>query len=136
MNEFFLKGVIPQGCNASFITLIPKVQNSLFVKDFRPISLIGVQYKIIAKILALRLTKVMGEVVSIKQTTFIKGRQILYGSIMLSEVVEWYKKKNKRLMIFTIDFENAYDYLSWKYLDHVMEALGFGIKWRGWIKAC
>nr|GEX81695.1 putative ribonuclease H protein At1g65750 family [Tanacetum cinerariifolium] len=51
---------LPFGCNASFITLIPKVCNPMFVKDYRPISLIGVQYKIISKLLALRLVQVVG----------------------------------------------------------------------------
>nr|GEX81694.1 transposon TX1 putative 149 kDa protein [Tanacetum cinerariifolium] len=51
---------LPLGCNASFITLIPKVSNPMFVKDYHPISLIGVQYKIISKLLALRLVQVVG----------------------------------------------------------------------------
>lgn len=73
--NFFNTGILPNGCNASFITLIPKVSFPTFVKDFRPISLIGVHYKIIAKILAQRLAKVVGKLVSKEQTSFIKGRQ-------------------------------------------------------------
>ncbi|GJX54267.1 hypothetical protein Tco_0282636 [Tanacetum coccineum] len=49
---FFLHERIPSGGNSSFITLIPKVSNANMVKDFRPISLIGSVYKIVAKILA------------------------------------------------------------------------------------
>lgn len=75
VQEFFNTGILPNGCNASFITLIPKVSFPTFVKDFRPISLIGVHYKIIAKILAQRLAKVVGKLVSKEQTSFIKGRQ-------------------------------------------------------------
>nr|GEY57951.1 RNA-directed DNA polymerase, eukaryota, reverse transcriptase zinc-binding domain protein [Tanacetum cinerariifolium] len=48
-------GNIPKGCNSSFITLISKVKNPILVSDFRPISLLGAQYKIVAKILANRL---------------------------------------------------------------------------------
>lgn len=70
------------------------------VKDYQPISLFGIQYKIVAKILAARLAKVVNEVVSFEQTTFIQGRQILDGPLMLSEIVDWYTKKNKKLMIF------------------------------------
>lgn len=89
------------------------MQNQLFVKDFFfLISLIEVQYKIIVKILALQLAKVVGEVVSKEQIAFIKGRQILDNPLMLSEVVNRHKKKNKRLMIFKINFEKAYDFLS------------------------
>ncbi|GJW17449.1 RNA-directed DNA polymerase, eukaryota, reverse transcriptase zinc-binding domain protein [Tanacetum coccineum] len=55
--------VMPKGVNSSFITLIPKISNPIHIKDFRPISLIGMQYKIITKILANRLSKVIHKVV-------------------------------------------------------------------------
>ncbi|GKC69668.1 hypothetical protein Tco_1115551, partial [Tanacetum coccineum] len=59
IREFFETGKLPSGCNSLFITLIPKVDNPLVVSDFRPISLIGAQYKILAKILANRLSRVI-----------------------------------------------------------------------------
>jgi len=55
---------------------------------------------------------------------------------MLSEVIGWYKRKNKKLMIFKVDFEKAFDSLSWEYLDYMMENLVFGSRWRGWFQAC
>ncbi|GJT03129.1 RNA-directed DNA polymerase, eukaryota [Tanacetum coccineum] len=61
---FFTYGVIPKGCNSSFIALIPKSPGANTVKDFRPISLIGSVYKIIAKILANRLVGVLGDIVN------------------------------------------------------------------------
>nr|GEX10654.1 RNA-directed DNA polymerase, eukaryota, reverse transcriptase zinc-binding domain protein [Tanacetum cinerariifolium] len=112
------------------------VSNPVFVKDYCPISLIGVQYKIIAKLLALRLAKVVGNLVSGEQSAFVKGRRILDGPLMVSEVMEWYKLKRKKLMIFKVDFEKAYDSLCWGYLDYVMERFGFGDKWRSWIREC
>nr|GFA75389.1 RNA-directed DNA polymerase, eukaryota, reverse transcriptase zinc-binding domain protein [Tanacetum cinerariifolium] len=78
--------VIPRGVNSFFITLIPKIANPIHIKDFRPISLIGMQYKIIAKILANRLSKVIDKVVSQEQSAFIAGKQILDGPIVLSEL--------------------------------------------------
>nr|GEZ09567.1 RNA-directed DNA polymerase, eukaryota [Tanacetum cinerariifolium] len=57
--QFFSLDKFPRGCNASFISLIPKMQDAKVVKDFRPISLIGSMYKIIAKILANRLSMVI-----------------------------------------------------------------------------
>lgn len=106
------------------------------VKYFRPISLIGIQYKVIATIFALHLEKNVGKLVSEEQTAFIKGCQILDGPLMLSEIVDRYKKKRKKLMIFKINFEKAYDSLSWEYLDFVMQRFGFGVNWRSWIHAC
>ncbi|GJR92121.1 putative RNA-directed DNA polymerase, eukaryota, reverse transcriptase zinc-binding domain protein [Tanacetum coccineum] len=136
VRDFFDHFAMPKGANSSFITLIPKVANPIHIKDFRPISLIGVHYKIIVKILANRLAKVVDKVVSLEQSAFILGRQILDGPFMLSELMAWYKKQNHKLMMFKVDFEKAYDTVSWKFLDHMLSALGFGSKWRRWINLC
>ncbi|GJY15773.1 RNA-directed DNA polymerase, eukaryota [Tanacetum coccineum] len=114
---------MPKGTNSSFITLIPKVANPIHVNDFWPISLIGMQYKIIAKVLANRLSKVIDKVVSKEQSAFISGRFILDGPLMLSEIMSWYKKKKRNLMLFKVDFEKAFDTVSWKFLDHIASVL-------------
>ena len=59
MREFFDTGIISPGYNSCFIMLIPKVENPTEIKDYRPISLIGLQYKIIVKLFANRLAKVV-----------------------------------------------------------------------------
>ncbi|GJV67471.1 putative RNA-directed DNA polymerase, eukaryota, reverse transcriptase zinc-binding domain protein [Tanacetum coccineum] len=127
---------MPMGSNSSFITLIPKVSNPIHVNDYRPISLINIHYKIIAKVLANRLAKVMDKIVSQEQSAFISGRQILDGPLILSEMIDWYKKRKKKMLIFKVDFEKAFDSVSWKYLDYMLHNLGFGFTWRSWIKAC
>ncbi|GJV79572.1 putative RNA-directed DNA polymerase, eukaryota, reverse transcriptase zinc-binding domain protein, partial [Tanacetum coccineum] len=67
---------------------------------------------------------------------FIAGRQILNGPLTLSEVIDWYRQCSKKIMIFKVDFEKAYDSVNWKYLDYILEQFGFGLKWRGWIQEC
>ncbi|GKC60665.1 RNA-directed DNA polymerase, eukaryota, reverse transcriptase zinc-binding domain protein [Tanacetum coccineum] len=136
VQDFFCTPVILKGCNSSFIALIPKVSNATLVTDFRPISLIGCQYKIIGKILANRLSKVIGSCISLEHLAFIKGRNILDGPLVLNEVMAWHRSRKKQLMIFKVYFEKAFDSLKWDFLDLVMEKLGFGIKWRSWIKGC
>nr|GEY09661.1 transposon TX1 [Tanacetum cinerariifolium] len=71
----------------SFVTIIPKVTNPIGLGDFRPISLIGCYYKIIAKVLAERIKKVVGKVVGDVQNAFIKGRYILDVVLIANEVV-------------------------------------------------
>ncbi|GJR02100.1 RNA-directed DNA polymerase, eukaryota [Tanacetum coccineum] len=88
INSFFASSELPYGANSSFFTLIPKVNNPTLITDFRPISLIGIHYKIIAKILANRLSKVIDKIVSKEQSTFIVGCQILDGPVILSEIIE------------------------------------------------
>ncbi|KHN42583.1 Transposon TX1 putative 149 kDa protein, partial [Glycine soja] len=57
--EFYVNATFPKGSNSSFIALIPKLKDPQSISDFRPISLIGCVYKVIAKLLANRLRKVM-----------------------------------------------------------------------------
>jgi len=64
---FFETGFIPRGCNASFVSLIPKCENPSKLGDFKPISLVGCIYKILAKILANRLKTVLEKVIDKNQ---------------------------------------------------------------------
>ncbi|GKA55504.1 hypothetical protein Tco_0754576 [Tanacetum coccineum] len=93
-------GEFPKGSNSSFIALIPKTCDANMVKDFRPISLIGSMYKIIAKILANRLVLVLGDLVNEVQSAFIADRQILDGSFILNEIVSSQHVKSKLMGIY------------------------------------
>nr|GEY37459.1 RNA-directed DNA polymerase, eukaryota [Tanacetum cinerariifolium] len=132
----FLHERIPSGGNSSFITLIPKGSNANMVKDFRPISLIGSVYKIVAKILANRLVLVLEDLVSDTQSAFLKERQILDSPFILNEVIRWCKKKKKQSMIFKVDFKKAYDSVRWDFVDAILKKFGFGDKWCKWIHSC
>lgn len=77
VTDFFEGGVLPKAVNTTWVTLIPKIEGAVDVKDFRPLSTIGCIYKIIAKILALRLKKVVHSLVGETQSTFIMEREIL-----------------------------------------------------------
>ncbi|GJZ17745.1 putative RNA-directed DNA polymerase, eukaryota, reverse transcriptase zinc-binding domain protein [Tanacetum coccineum] len=136
VNLFFTSCKMPAGSNSSFISLIPKVSNPIHIKDFRPISLIGIHYKIISKILANWLSKVIDKIASHEQFAFIAGCQILDGPLMLSEMIDWYKNRKKKMLIFKVDLEKAFDSVSWRYLDFVLYSHGFGVKWRSWIREC
>ncbi|GJW89613.1 RNA-directed DNA polymerase, eukaryota [Tanacetum coccineum] len=84
---FEITGKIANGCNPYFVALIPKKADPLGFSDYLPISLIGCVYKVISKILASRLAKVISSVIGPNQTTFIAGRQILDGCLVANEVI-------------------------------------------------
>ncbi|GJS32135.1 putative reverse transcriptase domain-containing protein [Tanacetum coccineum] len=133
---FFNHGQFLKSSNSSFITLIPNTQEAKMMKDFRPITLIGSLYKIIAKILANRLVVVLEDLVFDVQSAFVAKRQILDGLFILNELFKWCKMKKKHTMIFKVDFEKAYDSVRWDYLDDVLKRFGFGEKWCDWIQNC
>ncbi|GJU57997.1 RNA-directed DNA polymerase, eukaryota, partial [Tanacetum coccineum] len=136
VREFFVTSKFPPGSNSSFIALIPKKQDAKLVKDFRPISLIGCFYKIIAKILANRLSMVISDLISDVQSAFVPNRQILDGPFILNELISWCKFHKSKAMIFKVDFEKAFDSVRWDYLDGILSNFGFGSKWREWIHGC
>jgi hypothetical protein len=70
--EFHRNGKLAKGINSTFIALIPKVDSPQSLNDFRPISLVGSIYKILAKVFVNRLRSVIGSVVSDTQSAFIK----------------------------------------------------------------
>jgi hypothetical protein len=107
ISEFHRNGKLSRGINNTFITLIPKIDSPQRLNDFRPISLVGSMYKILAMVLANRLKMVMGTVVTDTQTAFVKNRQILDGILIAIEVVDEAKKTKKELMLFKVDFEKA-----------------------------
>ncbi|GKV05277.1 hypothetical protein SLEP1_g17307 [Rubroshorea leprosula] len=109
LQEFQEKSKLVKGLNTSFITLVPKVDNSQKIEEYRPISLIGVVYKILAKILANRLKNVLDTIIGEQQMAFLRGRQLMDGVVIANEVVEEAKKKKKKAFLFKIDFEKAYD---------------------------
>ncbi|GJR86888.1 RNA-directed DNA polymerase, eukaryota, reverse transcriptase zinc-binding domain protein [Tanacetum coccineum] len=85
--------------NSSFIALIPKTPDANMVKDFRPISLIGSLYKIIAKILANRLMVILGNLVNEVQSAFVVDRKILDGPFILNKIFQWCKSKKKQSLV-------------------------------------
>jgi len=88
VSEFHRNGKLSRGINYTFIAFIPKVDNPHKLNDFRPISLVGSLYKILAKVLANRLRVVVRKVVSETQKAFVKDRQILDGVRVANKVVD------------------------------------------------
>ncbi|KAK2444918.1 hypothetical protein QL285_015908 [Trifolium repens] len=135
-DQFHGNSCLPKSICSYFLTLIPKVASPQSLGDFRPISLLGCIYKLVAKVLVARLAKVIGDLIPNTQSAFIKGRQLVDGVLVVSEVIDYAKKSRKECLIFKVDFEKAYDSVDWGFLDYMLRRFGFGEKWCAWMKAC
>ncbi|XP_068486340.1 uncharacterized protein [Phaseolus vulgaris] len=133
---FHTTGSLRKGCNASFIALIPKVRDPSTLDQFRPISLVGVIYKIITKVLSSRMKKIMPLIIDECQSAFIRERGLLDSVVMANEVLEEIKRKRKSGVCFKVDFEKAYDSVRWNFLFDMLHRLGFHEKWILWVKGC
>ena len=109
LNLFHDIGAIPKRCNASFIALVSKVKDPSKLEQYRPISLVGAIYKVIAKVLAGRIKKVLNSVVDESQSAFLKGRGLLDSVLMANEVIEDLRRTERSDLCLKVDFEKAYD---------------------------
>uniref|UniRef100_A0A2N9FN80 Protein kinase domain-containing protein n=1 Tax=Fagus sylvatica TaxID=28930 RepID=A0A2N9FN80_FAGSY len=125
-------GKILQATNHTYITLIPKIQNPEAVVDFRPISLCNVIYKLISKVLANRLKIILPTIVSESQSAFVPGRLITDNILVAFETLhhmQHQRTARRCSMALKLDMSKAYDKVEWKYLQRVMEQMGFNSKW-------
>ncbi|XP_058765925.1 uncharacterized protein LOC131639447 [Vicia villosa] len=108
-NSFFSGAVLSKCITSSFIALIPKNSNPLVLDDYRPICLVGSIYKMVSKLLACRIKKVLPSIISNCQSAFVPGRQMMDGVLIANELVDFASKEGKECLLFKVDFEKAYD---------------------------
>jgi len=116
MSLFHESGCIPKGCNASFFALVPKIRDPSNLEQYRPISLVSVMYKIISKVLAEWMKKVLPAVIDECQSTFLKDRGILDSVLTTNEVLEHLRRRWVSWLCLKVDFEKAYDSVRWEFL--------------------
>jgi hypothetical protein len=130
---------MPSGVNDTTIVLIPKVDHPETVKEFRPISLCTVIYKVIAKCLVNRLRPILGDIISINQSAFMPGRLITDNALVAFECLHFIEHNiniNKDFCAYKIDLSKAYDRVDWDFLKKVMQRMGFSHQWVDWIMSC
>jgi hypothetical protein len=136
---FFVTGHIPEGVNDTAIILIPKNEQPETLKDFRPISLCTVIYKVIAKCMVNRLRPLLDEIVSMNQSAFIPGRPITDNALVAFECLHFIEQNtnvDKNFCAYKLDLSKACDRVDWDFLKKMMQRLGFSHRWVDWIMAC
>ena len=119
----------------SVITLLPKSgKNTTNLDNWRPISLLNVDYKIAAKSIANRIKPVLPSIISPAQTGFIKGRYIGENIRLLFETLDNIENANSPAILFFSDFEKAFDSLNQSYIFNCLEHFNFGQSLISWVK--
>ena len=110
----------------NMIRLIPKKdKDRLELKNWRPLNLIEYDTKLIAKVYAWRMIEVLGKIIHIDQTAYVRGRFIGEGIRTIEGVIEFLKSNELEGYLLSVDFEKAFDSLDWEFLWESMRAFGF-----------
>ena len=119
----------------AIISLLPKKrQRPRLFKNWRPISLLNVDYKILAKALANRLSPFLPGLIDEDQTGYVKSRFIGNNIRITLDIMIFCNKNKISAILLSIDFEKTFDSLKWSYLDQCLETYNFGPKFRGFVK--
>ncbi|XP_013601437.1 uncharacterized protein LOC106412974 [Brassica napus] len=136
---FFRTGELEAEINKKNICLIPKKVSANEMKDFRPINLSNVVYKIIAKIMAKRLRKVLPGLILESQAAFVHDR-IIHDNILLArEMLHALRSSNKiseDFIALKTDISKAFDRVEWTFLERALKSLGFAPAWISLIMTC
>ena len=116
------------------ISLLPKKKDLLFLQNWRPLTLLNVDYKILAKLIATRLKTILNYIIHTDQTGFMKGRYIGENIVTLLDIIEYCEKYGLEAVLIAIDFEKAFDQLDWNYIWEALSYFNIPDKLIYWIK--
>ena len=131
-NSSFENSSLPNSLTRSVMTLIYKKGDRKLLKNYRPITLTTTDYKILAHIMADRLQNVMPVIINRDQAGYIKGRNIGNNIRIVEDLIHYAKLNNTDCTFCAVDFEKAFDSLSWEFMLNIMKKYNFGpncIKW-------
>ena len=132
-NEAFQKGKLSVSQRRGIISLIPKEDNDLSeLTSWRPITLLNVDYKILAKTIAKRIEPFLPKLIHSDQTGFIKDRYVGQNIRLLSDLMEYTDAKKISGIFLFVDFEKAFDSIEWSFISNTLELFNFGASIRKW----
>ena len=131
------KGELSESQKRGVITLLQKKgKDPLLIKNWRPVSLTNVDYKILTKSLAIRIEKVLPKLINENQSGFVKGRLITENIRLIDDIIETLKRRRETGLILLLDFEKAFDSVEWIYMHKILEKFNFGESFRKWVEIC
>ncbi|MBN3292510.1 YTX2 protein, partial [Polypterus senegalus] len=122
----FKTGLLPQSCRRAVITLLPKKGDLCLIKNWRPVSLLCADYKVLSKALANRMVQVLGRVVHPDQNYCVAGRSIFNNIFLIRDILAAAELFGFQTGLIFLDQEKAFDRVSHSFLWNAMKAFGFG----------
>ncbi|CAM2096331.1 unnamed protein product [Caretta caretta] len=124
--ESLQSGVLPLSCRREVLVLLPKKGDLRDLRNWRPISLLSTDYKIVAKAISLRLGSVMADVIHPDQTYTVPGHSIFDNPFLVRDLLELGRRDGLSFALLSLDQEKAFDRVDHGYLLSTLQAFGFG----------
>ncbi|CAM5144299.1 unnamed protein product [Natator depressus] len=119
-------GVLPLSCRRAVLALLPKKGDLRDLRNWRPVSLLSMDYKIVAKAISLRLRSVMVDVIHPEQTYTVPCHSIFDNLFLVRDLLELGRRDGLSFALLSLDQEKAFDRVDHEYLLGTLQAFGFG----------
>ena len=133
LKHIFASNTLSNSQYNAILTLLYKKGEREDIRNWRPISLLNADYKIITKIMAERLKHVLPSIIHSDQKGFVKGRNISEANRLLQDIVSYTDKNYIESAIIFLDYEKAFDRVEWKWTLHCLRKFNFGDKFINWV---
>lgn len=127
LNDGFIKNKMSVTQREGVIICIPKGDKPReYLKNWRPISLLNVVYKIGSASIANRIKKVLPKIIHEDQNGFVPGRYIGDNIRLMYDLINYLKEEKIPGLLVSIDFEKAFDSIDWSFMEKTLKIFGFG----------
>ncbi len=126
VKDCIYKGILPKSCQRAVLALLPKKGDLTMLKNWRPVALLCVDYKILSKCIANRLNKVLCEIIHKDQSYCVKGRSITDNLHLMRDLIDYAQYNNSNVGILSLDQEKAFDRVDHQFLFKTLQSFGFG----------
>lgn len=128
-------GMLHMSARRGVISLIPKKdRDNRCIENWRPITLLCIDYKILAKVLVNRMQESLTTLIDSHQTGFMPGRKISHNIRKILDIIEYTKNEDIPGLILSLDFFKCFDVISHESIPQILEYYGFGPNFIDYIK--
>lgn len=134
LNKGYSEEMLSHSQRTSILSLLFKKGDPLLLNNYRPISLLNVDLKLLSNALAHRLKYVLPKIINENQTGYIKNRFIGFNLRQIQDIIDYSEAYEVEGAIVFVDFSKAFDSLEWKFMFAVLKHFGFNEFFIKWVK--
>ena len=128
-------GELSNSQRQAIITLLEKKgKDRSYLVNWRPISLLNFDYKLLTKVLANRVKKVIPSIISSSQTAYVRDRSITDSVKLVQDIIHLLDLQKSLGLLLLVDFQKAFDSINWKYVIDILERFNFGPTFVRWVE--